>query len=105
MTSPASISTQSQCGMPSTRGVRDPGLFEALQHAVRDGADMAVRPAAGNHHGVSDRGLAGEIDGDGVLGLHVVEAVEDQAKGPLGVGTLGDGFGLAAMAGPRGCDG
>ena len=40
---------------------------------------------------VGDRGFAGEIDGDGVLGLHVVEAGEDEAEDLLGVRThLGD---------------
>ena len=48
--------------------------------------------------------LAGEIDGDGVLGLHIVEAGEDQAQNLLSVGThLGDGLGGAAGAGSREC--
>ena len=51
---------------------------------------------------VGDRGFAGEIDGDGVLGLHVVEAGEDQAQNLLGVGThLGDGLGGAAVRRPE----
>ena len=53
---------------------------------------------------VGDRGFAGEIDGDGVLGLHVVEAGEDKAKDFLGVRThLGDRFGGATCAGPGEC--
>jgi hypothetical protein len=70
---------------------------------------MAVRASAGDHHGVRDRRFAVEIDGDGVLGLHVVKAREDAAEGLLGVGTLlgvaalGDWFGrCAAGADPRG---
>src|SRR5258708_18710570 len=47
-----------------------------------------------SNHEVGDRGLAGEIDGDGVLGLHVVNTGEDEAKSLPGVRThLGDWFG------------
>ena len=43
-----------------------------------------------------DRSFAAQIDGEGVLGLHVVEAREDKAEGLLGVRThLGDRFGRA----------
>src|SRR6266705_5331969 len=67
-----------------------------------DRAHMAVRPAGGHNHGVCDRRFAGEIDGDGVLSLHVVEAGEDQAKNLLSVRShLGDGFGGAMSASAR----
>src|SRR5204863_8884403 len=82
-------------GLALDADIRDAGLFQALHHAVGAGADVAVRPAAGDDHGVGARSLAGEIDGDGVLGLHVVEAVEDQANCLLGAGTLGVVFGRA----------
>ena len=76
--------------MPSTRTPRHAGLLQVLEHVVRDRADMAVGPAGGHHHVVADRGLAGEIDGDGVLGLHVVEAREDQcARSPRRSGRTG----------------
>src|SRR5215470_7955332 len=84
--------------------VRHAGLGEVFQHAIGDRANMAVRPARGHNHAVGDRRFAGEIDGDGVLGLHVTEAGEDQAENLLGVRThLGDRFGGAACAGTRDC--
>ena len=84
--------------------VGEAGLGEVVQHAVGDRADMAVRPARGHNHGIRDRGFADEIDGDGVLGLHVIEAREHQAKNLLGVWThLGDGFGGADGASAREC--
>ena len=50
---------------------------------------------------VRKSGFQGEIDGHGVLGLHVIEAREDQAKNLLGGRTqLGDVFGSAASAKP-----
>ena len=65
---------------------------------------MAVRASAGHNHGVGDRGFAGEIDGDGVLGLQVVNAGEDDAKGLVGVRThLGDLGGGATSASPGEC--
>jgi hypothetical protein len=65
---------------------------------IRDRADMAVRPAGGHNHEVADRGFSTEIDGEGVLGLHVVEAVEDQSEDLLGVKThSGDRFGRATF--------
>jgi hypothetical protein len=65
---------------------------------------MTVRPAGRHNHGVGDRGFASEIDGYGVLSLHVIETGEDQADYLLGVGArLGDSFGGAARASPREC--
>ena len=78
-----------------------PGRGQVLEQMIRDGADLAIRPARRHDHGVGDRTLADEIDGDGVLGLHVVDAGEDEAKSLLGVRThLGDLVGRAAGAGP-----
>jgi len=77
------------------------GLVEALNSAVRDRCDMAVRASAGHNHGIGDRGLAGEIDGDGVLAFISSRRAEDQAKGLLSVRTLGDGFGHTTGFGPR----
>jgi len=59
MTSPASISTQSQCGMPSTARVpeRRP-FFRFLHDAIGNSADMTIRRAAGDHHGVGECSLA-----------------------------------------------
>jgi hypothetical protein len=65
---------------------------------------MALRPARGHNHGVGDRGFAGKIDGDGILGLHVIEAGEDQAKNLLGGRTqLGDRFGGPSSTRPSEC--
>jgi len=60
------------------------GFAQILDHAVGHRADMALRAAGRHHHGVGDRGLSGEIDVDDILGLHVVEAREDDAKRLLG---------------------
>ncbi len=88
--------------MPSTRAPGHAAFGEVLDHVIGDRADMAVRPAGGHDHEVRNRGFAGKIDGDGVLGLHIVEAMEDQAKGLLGVRShLGDGFGRTTGGGPE----
>ena len=55
----------------------DARLGEVLDEMVGDRADLPVRPARGHDHGVGDRGLAGEIDGDGVLGLQGIDSGED----------------------------
>ncbi len=82
----------------------DAGLVQILEHAIRDRADMTVRPPGGHNHESAIEVLPREIDGDGVLGLHVVEAGEDEAKGLLGVRThLGDRSGGATRAGPGDC--
>jgi len=77
-----------------------PCPVQVFEHMIRDRADMAVRPAGGHDHEVADRGFATEIDGEGVLGLHIVEASEDEAKGLLSIRALGDEFGHT-KAGPR----
>ena len=84
--------------------VRQAGGSEIFEHAIGERAHMAARPSRGHNHGVGDAGFAGEIDGDGFLGLHVVEAREHQVKNLLGVWThLGDGFGSADGASAREC--
>ena len=59
MMSPASISTQSQCGRPSTRTSLAAGGLQVLDQPVGDGADMPVRTAGGDDHVVAERGFAG----------------------------------------------
>ena len=87
----------------------DPGARHAqpgkvLEHAISDRAYMALRPAGGHNHAVGDCGLDGEIDGDGVLGLHVIQAGEDPVKNLLCGGTLpGDRIGGAASARSSNC--
>src|SRR3546814_13076523 len=53
-------------------------LLDPLRQLVGDGRDMARRPAARDHHMIGDAALAGERDGNGFLGLILVELVEDQ---------------------------
>jgi hypothetical protein len=70
---------------------------------VGDGADMPLRSAGGHHHIIADRGFAGEIDGDAVLGFDVFKTGEDQAERLLGVWPRpGDGFGRTTRR-PREC--
>ena len=84
--------------------VRKTGLVQVLEHAVRNSADLPIGPAGGHNHEVSDCGLAGEIDGDRVLSLHIVDSGEDEAKSLLGVRAhLGDWFGGAMRASPGDC--
>ena len=72
MTSPASISTQSPCVLPSIEmRARRERLFEMLGQ----GQHLPGRAAARDHHLVGDRRLAGEIDRDDVLGLAVLEGL------------------------------
>ena len=86
-----------------TKRAADAGRALGL-HPIGDGADMAVRPSGGHDHVVADRRLAVQINGDGVLGLHIVETGEDKAKGLLGVRMhLGDGLGRGNQGGPRKC--
>ena len=77
------------------------GLVQILDDPVGDRADMALRPAGRHDHVVADRRFISQIDGEDVLGLHIVEAGEDQTKDLLGVKThSGDRFGRATF-GPR----
>lgn len=64
--------------------IRQAGLAQVLEQVVRDGADMAVRSAGCNDHVIADRGFAAEIEGEGILGLHVFEGVEDEAQRLIG---------------------
>jgi uncharacterized protein (DUF1697 family) len=80
----------------------DPGanadLVQIFDHSVGYRSDVAVRSAGRHDHVVADRRFVFEIDGEGVLGLHVVEAVEDQSEDLLGVNThSGDRFGRATF--------
>ena len=80
---------------------RNAGFVQILDHPVGDRADMALRPAGRYDHVVADRGFIAKIDGEDVLGLHVVEAGEDQTEDLLCVKThSGDRFGHAMFV-PR----
>ena len=103
MTSPASTSTQSACGMPSTRRSRLPSRLQLLDQLVGDGADVTVRAAGGDHHAVGDGGLSVEIDGDDVLGLGIFELGEDDGEDQRALLVLrfGAALGLAVRAWTR----
>ena len=58
----------------------DAGFVQILDDPVGDRADMALRPAGSNDHVVADRRFVPQIDGEGVLRLHIVEA----GRGPNG---------------------
>src|ERR1700692_319146 len=80
---------------------RNAGFVQILDDPVGDRADMALRPAGRHDHVVADRGFIAKIDGEDVLGLHVVEAGEDQTEDLLCVKThSGDRFGHATFV-PR----
>ena len=82
----------------------DAGLVQVFDHAIGDRAHLPAGSSGGYDDEVGERTLAAEIDGDGILGLHIVDACEDQAKGLLGVKThLGNRFGGATGAGPGAC--
>ena len=71
---------------------------QILDHSVGDRSDMALRPSGRHNHVVAERGFIAKIDGEDVLGLHIVEAVEDQSEDLLGVKThSGDRFGRATF--------
>src|SRR3546814_4672942 len=53
-------------------------LLDPLRQLLGDRRDVARRAAARDHHMVGDAALAGERDGDGFLGLILVQLVEDQ---------------------------
>ena len=76
MTSPASTSTQSALGKPSTFRSRRPSL-EPFDELVGDGADMTVGAAGSDDHFIGDDGFAIQIDGDDVLGLGIFELAEN----------------------------
>jgi len=96
----------SQCGMaPRRAGSATPALARSSRRRSAMGADLPVgtcRRSRPWHR--RSRFLAGEIDGDGVLGLHVVDTSEDQAKNLLGVRThpWRSLRGAATRASPRG---
>ena len=100
MTSPASISTQSQCGLAFDTG-RNAGFVQVLDNPVGNRTDMALRASGRHDHVVADRRFVPQVDCEDVLGLHIVQAREDQSEDLLGVKThSGDRFGHATV-GPR----
>src|SRR5262249_10801640 len=84
--------------------VADTGFVQVLEQAVSDRAYLPIGPSGGHNQEVGECALGGEIDGDGVLSLHVVNAGEDEAKDFLGVRThLGNRVGGATCADPGDC--
>jgi hypothetical protein len=83
------------------RGLRA-GRRERSRHPHRSTPSrIALRPAGRHDHVVADRGFIAKIDGEDVLGLHIVEAGEDQSEDLLCVKThSGDRFGHATFV-PR----
>jgi len=77
------------------------GIAKVLEHALGHRTNMPVRPSGGHDQVVGDGRFIAQVDGGGVLGLHVVEAVEDDTQRLRSVRThLGDEIGTAAGAGP-----
>src|SRR3546814_2632887 len=60
---------------------------------------MARRPAARDHHMIGDAALAGERDGNGFLGLILVELVEDQRVERVHAVFCGCGAGRGILVG------
>src|SRR3546814_19368590 len=53
-------------------------LLDPLRQLLGDRRDVARRAAARDHHMVGDAAFAGKRDGNGFLGLVLVQLVEDQ---------------------------
>jgi len=64
----------------------EPGPLKVLHDLIGHGAYMATGPSGGHDHVVGDYRLGAQIDCGGILGLHIVEAREDDAKRLIGVG-------------------
>ena len=75
--------------------------IEAIRSAVGNRADMAVGAAGGHHHQVCNRGFSGEVEGDDVLRLHLIETVEDKLQRLRGVTHLGNGSRYGCGTRPR----
>src|SRR5215475_15352998 len=58
--------------------VADTGFVQVLEQTVSDRAHLPIGPPGGHNQEVGERALAGEIDGDSVLSLHIVDAGEDR---------------------------
>jgi hypothetical protein len=69
--------------------------MQILDYVLGNRCDMTIGATTGHHHEIAYRGFASEIDGDAVLGLHIVEACEDEAECLLGVSAPRDGVGRA----------
>ena len=81
MTSPASISTQSQFSQAFDAKIRAAGVLQVADQPLGDGADVAIRTTRRDDHVVGERGFSGDVDGNGVLCLGVVETGEDHLQG------------------------
>ena len=87
--------------MGGLRLLTDPTFDPPGDHPVGDRADMALRAARRHNHVIADRRFIPQIDGEGVLRLHIVEAGEDHTEDLLGVRThSGDRLGRATI-GPK----
>ena len=69
-------------------------VLERAQHVVGQRADVAVRASGGDDEGIGDRRLALQVDADDVLGLLVVETLDNERfegfqRVPFGAGGPG----------------
>src|SRR5438876_379100 len=77
------------------------GYEGAVRYHLGDRDALTVGPSGGHDHEIRNGGLAGEVDGDCVLGLHFVGTGEDEAKNLACVRThLGGSWERAAHADP-----
>ena len=61
-------------------------FFELTHNLVRDRSHVALRPARGDDHRVCDFRLAGEVDGDDLFRLVVVQLFENDVEDFSGSG-------------------
>jgi hypothetical protein len=55
-------------------------ILEFLDEVIRDGTDMPLRAAGGEHHMIADRCLAAQVDDDNVISLGGIERVENDLE-------------------------
>ena len=77
----------------------DAPLLQRLDDVVGDRPHMAVRAAAGDDHVIGDRGLAFQIDADGVGGFLIVEPRQNDLQDLFGGGTRRGGCGRRLAGG------
>ena len=75
-------------------GLAMAGVLERAHDVVGQGADVTVRTARRDDQRVGDRGLALQVDTDDILGLVVVETVDDKGL-QREVFAIGEGGGTA----------
>lgn len=83
------------------------GIFQIPHQMIGKGAHMALGSTRGNDHGIGKRGFAFQVNGDDVLGLVVVEGLEDEFENLGRFGSTGGGVaqGLAPFPASRGISG